>query len=184
MSLCFAKSMIGSRSWQLLQWGLFCIVLVILGTIITRYSGELATLSWHGSLFIPFILTSLLCILFRSLLAGELAAYFGVNLRFDEMLGLTIVATTLSESLPASADLDQTGLSVACVPAKRQRKRGDGHYQLYNDHGRLLCARHCWARRGWVGTFGPCRSICCTFRVVPNSVSRLTRDARRAPRPR
>jgi uncharacterized membrane protein YbhN (UPF0104 family) len=95
--------MTGTRWWQLLQWGLFLFVIVMLAIIITRYNSALSALSWHASYIIPFLFVSVLSILFRSLLVGELAAYFDVQLRFGEMLGLTIVSVTLSECLPASA---------------------------------------------------------------------------------
>ena len=95
--------MSSSRWWQLLQWGLFFFVLGTLATLVTRYSSDLAALSWRGIYLVPFLLVSLLCILFRSFLVGEFAAYFDVKLRFGEMLGLTILSTTLTESLPAIA---------------------------------------------------------------------------------
>ena len=95
--------MTGSRYFRILQWALLLCVLAALTVIITRYRSQLAALSWRPSSLFPFLLVSLSCILLRALLVGELAAYFNVNLRFGEMLGLTIVSTTLSEILPASA---------------------------------------------------------------------------------
>ena len=89
--------------WHILQWTLFLFVLAALAAIIMHYSSELAVLSWNCRYFAPFLLVSLLCLLLRALLVGEYAAYFDAKLRFREMIGLTIVSTTLSESLPASA---------------------------------------------------------------------------------
>jgi len=93
----------GSRGWRVLQWGVFLCVLVTLATIITHYSGELISLRFDFEYLIPLLFVSLLCILFRALLIGEVAAYFDIALRLGETLGLTVVSTTLSETLPMSA---------------------------------------------------------------------------------
>ena len=89
--------------WRTLQWVLFFLILAGLFAIVMRYRSALEAITWEPTLLLPFLLISLLCILSRALLVGELAAYFNVRLRFIETLGLTVVSTTLSESLPVSA---------------------------------------------------------------------------------
>jgi uncharacterized membrane protein YbhN (UPF0104 family) len=89
--------------WRALQLVVFMCVLTILAAIIAHYSSELDGLRFHFGYLIPLLFVSLLCILFRAFLIGEVAAYFGIKLRLGEMLALTIVSTTLSETLPMRA---------------------------------------------------------------------------------